>query len=121
MSSHISSRALDDEVSYVVPLSNYGTDGLCRDYTLRRSKWEAEANAGSHEARMDWMKYIGPIEEFGGCNPINGNFSAVALPLTRPDRLRLVAYLLECTGSAHHMFCHRTLVILFGVSPLKKL
>lgn len=85
-----------DETSYIVSLSNYDTQSLCSNYTLRRHKFETEANAGCHEARKDWIKYIGPIEQFGGCNPINGNFSAVVLPLAKPERLRLIAYVLEC-------------------------
>jgi hypothetical protein len=85
-----------DETSYLVPLSHYDTHSLCSGYTLRRHKSESEANAGCHEARQDWIKYIGPIEQFGGCNPLNGNFSAVVLPLAKPERLRLIAYVLEC-------------------------
>ena len=90
-------QASDDETSYLVSLSHYDTHSLCSDYTLRRHKYESEANAGCYEARQDWIKYVGPIEEFGGCNPINGNFSAVVLPLTKPERLRMIAYVLECT------------------------
>ncbi|CAN9449237.1 unnamed protein product [Alternaria alternata] len=88
-------QASADETSYLVSLSNYDTHSLCSDYTLRRHKYESEANAGCYEARQDWIKYVGPIEEFGGCNPINGNFSAVVLPLTKPERLRMIAYVLE--------------------------
>lgn len=66
MSTHISSRELDDAISFTVPLSNYNTDSLCRNYTLRRHSWDAEASAGSHEARLDWIKYVGPTEQFGG-------------------------------------------------------
>lgn len=42
------------------------------------------------------MQYIGPATEFGGCNPLNGNFTALVLPLCKPERLQLVAYVLEC-------------------------
>ena len=92
----MSVQVLDDVTSYIVPISQYDTHGLCSDYTLRRHKYEAKANAGCLEARSDWIKYIGPIVQFGGCNPINGNFSAVVLPLCKPERLRLIAYVLEC-------------------------
>ncbi|KAI5376644.1 hypothetical protein J4E82_004590 [Alternaria postmessia] len=88
-------QASADETSYLVSLSHYDTSSLCSDYTLRRHKYEPEANAGCYEARQDWIIYVGPIEEFGGCNPINGNFSAVVLPLTKPERLRMIAYVLE--------------------------
>ncbi|CAN9134015.1 unnamed protein product [Alternaria alternata] len=88
-------QASADETSYLVSLSHYDTHSLCSDYTLRRHKYKSEANAGCYEARQDWIKYVGPIEEFGGCNPINGNFSAVVLPLTKPERLRMIAYVLE--------------------------
>jgi len=91
-----SKQALDDETSYLVSLSRYETQNLCSGYTLRRHRFEFEANIGCHEARLDWIKYIGPIEEFGGCNPINGNFTALVLPLVKPERVRLLAYIIEC-------------------------
>ncbi|KAI2484278.1 Geranylgeranyl pyrophosphate synthase/Polyprenyl synthetase [Pyrenophora tritici-repentis] len=100
----MSSQALDDATSYIIPLSTYDTHGLCTNYPLRRHKWEAEANAGSQQARSDWIKYIGPIEEFGTCNPINGNYPAVALPFTKPERLSLIAYLME------YLFLYDTVV-----------
>lgn len=90
----MSTQASDDLNSYLIPISQYDTHGLCSNYVLRRHKYEAEANAGCHEARSDWIKYIGPIQQFGGCNPFNGNFSAVVLPLSEPKRLRLIAYVL---------------------------
>jgi hypothetical protein len=93
---NMSTQASDDVTSYLVPISQYNTYGLCSNYILRRHKCEVEANPGCREARLDWIKYIGPIEQFGGCNPINGNFSAVVLPLSKPERLRLIAYVLEC-------------------------
>lgn len=86
----------DDATSYELELTDYDTYGLCSKYRLRRHKYEIEANAGCYEARTDWIKYIGPVELFGGCNPINGNFSSLVLPLCKPERLRLVAYVLEC-------------------------
>ncbi|KAF2202999.1 geranylgeranyl pyrophosphate synthase [Delitschia confertaspora ATCC 74209] len=85
----------DGLTSHLVDLSQYDTHGLCANYTLRRHKFEKEANAGCHEARSDWIKYIGPIKGFGNCNPINGNFTAVVLPLCKPERIRLLAYVLE--------------------------
>jgi hypothetical protein len=92
MSPHIS----DDDTSYLVEITHYDTNSLCSNYTLRRHKDESEANAGCQEARADWTKYIGPIKQYGGYNPINGNFTAVVLPLSRPERVRLIAYVLEC-------------------------
>ncbi|KAF9768247.1 hypothetical protein IL306_014475 [Fusarium sp. DS 682] len=85
--------------SELVDISRFDTHGLCTDYTLRRHKFEDLADLGCHKARSDWAKYVGPVSEFGGCNHINGNFSAVVLPLCRPDRLELVAYVLECKES----------------------
>ena len=85
-----------DETSYPVSLSRYDTQNLCSGYTLRRHRFESETNTACHEARLDWIKYVAPIEEFGGCNPINGNFTALVLPLTKPERLGLIAYAFEC-------------------------
>jgi hypothetical protein len=86
----------DDVTSFEVNLEDYDTHGLCSNYTLRRHKYESEANAGCHEARSDWIRFIGPVDQFGGCNPVNGNFSSLAYPLCKPERLRLLAYVLEC-------------------------
>lgn len=86
----------DNTTSHVVDMSGYNTQGFCPGYTLRRHIFEAEANHGSYEARLDWQRYIGPEDQFGGCNPVNGNFSSVVLPLCHPERLRLVAYVHEC-------------------------
>lgn len=51
-----------------------------------------------------WIQNIGPIEPFDGCNPINGNFSAVVLPLCKPDRLKTIGYILECEYSIQEGF-----------------
>jgi hypothetical protein len=87
----------DEPTAETLDISQYATDGFCQDYPLKRHRHEALANAGSLEARRDWARYIGHAGEFGGCNPLNGNFTALVLPLCRPDRIRLVAYILECT------------------------
>jgi hypothetical protein len=87
--------------SELLDISRFDTEGLCNDYTLRRHKFEHLADRGCHKARSDWAKHVGPVKEFGGCNHINGNFSAVVLPLCRPDRLELVAYVLECEFEGH--------------------
>ncbi|KAF5246881.1 hypothetical protein FAUST_1066 [Fusarium austroamericanum] len=84
------------ETSDLVDISRFDTHGLGANYKLRRHKFEHLADTGCHKARSDWVNHIGPLTEFGGCNHINGNFSAVVLPLCRPDRLELVAYVLEC-------------------------
>jgi hypothetical protein len=77
-------------------LSQYDTQGFCPNYPLLRHRYESLANLGCHEARADWIQYVGPAAEFGGCNPLNGNFTALVLPVCRPERLQLVAYILEC-------------------------
>jgi hypothetical protein len=88
---------LEDVTSDHIDISHYDTHGFCQGYSLRRHRYESLANAGSHEARKDWIHFIGPVAEFGGCNPANGNFAALVLPGCKPERLRLVAYILECT------------------------
>ena len=90
------SSTSDDLTSYPLDLSQYDTHGLCTKYSLRKHKYESEANAGCQEARQDWIQNVGPVNQFGGCNPLNGNFTAVVLPLCKPERLRLLAYILEC-------------------------
>lgn len=74
--------------------SNIG--GFCDQYSLRRHKHEDKADQGCLRLREDWEKYIGPIERWGSCNPFEGNFGSVVLPMCRPDRLALVCYIFEC-------------------------
>ncbi|KAK4120553.1 terpenoid synthase [Parathielavia appendiculata] len=85
----------DEPTAETLDIAQYAAHGFCPAYPLKRHRHETLANAGYHEAREDWAKYIGPACEFGGCNPLDGNFTAVVLPLCRPERLRLVAYILE--------------------------
>jgi hypothetical protein len=84
------------DIAEILDLSKYDTHGFCPEYPLARHKYERAADDGCHEARLDWIQYIGPVTEFGGCNPRNGNFAALVLPLCKPERLRLTAYILEC-------------------------
>lgn len=93
---------VNNRTSNLVDLSQFDTEGFCRSYTLRRHVFEHLANAGCQEARVDWAKYIAPVDKFGGCNPINGNFTALVLPFCRPERLHLVAYILECKAIELH-------------------
>jgi hypothetical protein len=88
--------SLDDATSYPIKLSCYDTRGLCSGFQLRRHKFESEANAGSHEARLDWIKHVGPLNQFGVCNPVNGHLVAMVLPLCKPERMRLLGYVYEC-------------------------
>lgn len=63
---------------------------------LRRHKNEAEINRATHSARQDWRRYIGPIDTFGNANPYHGSFVSLVLPFTLPDRVAVLAYLIEC-------------------------
>ncbi|KAK4100847.1 terpenoid synthase [Parathielavia hyrcaniae] len=89
----------DGPTAETLDIAQYATHGFCPGFTLKRHRYETLANAGSHEARTDWAHYIGPSGEFGGCNPVNGNFTSLVVPLCRPDRLRLVAYVIESDSS----------------------
>ncbi|KAK4171121.1 isoprenoid synthase domain-containing protein [Triangularia setosa] len=85
------------ETVYLSQYAHTEAAGFCHGYPLARHGVESEANKGSHEARQDWIKYIGcgPVGEYGGCNPADGHFCALVLPMCKPERLRLVSYLLE--------------------------
>jgi hypothetical protein len=86
----------ETDTAEILDLSKYDTHGFCPGYPLRIHKYETLADAGCHEARTDWIHYIGPADEFGGCNPLDGNCTALVLPLCKPERLQLVAYVMEC-------------------------
>jgi len=86
----------DDMVFEQLDIDGLDTQGFCAGYQLRRHKHEDAAITGYHEARSDWHRHIGPIEQFGGANPIHGDFTSLALPLCiEPRRLRHIAYILE--------------------------
>ncbi|OCL09914.1 terpenoid synthase [Glonium stellatum] len=89
-----STYSSEEETSSAVRLLSHDTQGFCQGYDLRQHKYKTEANHGSYEARLDWSNYIGPIEKFGGCNPFDGHFASLVLPLCKPERLRLVSYIL---------------------------
>jgi ophiobolin F synthase len=91
------STYLPEDLSMALDMSNYPTQGLSQEYVLRRHKFESEADEGIYDARLDWIKYIGRLDEFGSENPINGNYTALCLPLCRPERIQLVSYIVECT------------------------
>ncbi|KAF1941360.1 terpenoid synthase [Clathrospora elynae] len=86
----------DDEISAIVDLAQYRTElcGLCEGYVLRRHESEAEAIKGCEEARADWEKHVGSPGP-GSANQVDGTFCAIVLPLCLPERLGLVAYVLE--------------------------
>jgi hypothetical protein len=85
-----------DKTSHIVPISNKELQGFGKGYTLRNHKDEDVVNNASHTARQDWVRYVGPIETFGGCNPYHGNFTSLTLPFTQPERLAICAYFIEC-------------------------
>lgn len=85
-----------DELSVLVARDASDIDGLCHGYELRRHKHQQNANEGSLHCREDWTRYIGPIERWGNCNPYEGHFAAVVLPMCKPERLPLVSYIFEC-------------------------
>jgi hypothetical protein len=85
-----------DKTSVLIKPMLYDTLGFCENYAVRRHKHEEDANKGSHEARTDWCKFIGPIDKFGGCNPFSGHFVSLVLPMCKPERLDVISYILEC-------------------------
>lgn len=87
----------EEATSFKVP-RNESSDigGFCDQYSLRRHKHEEKADQGCLSLREDWERYIGPIERWGSCNPFEGNFGSMVLPMCKPDRLALVCYIFEC-------------------------
>lgn len=86
----------DHDTSVALDICDFDTHGLGRQYPLRRHRYEHLSKAGFFEARQDWLQYVGPTDEFGCCNTINGDFASLVFPLTKPERLHLVAYFSEC-------------------------
>ncbi|KAE8369819.1 isoprenoid synthase domain-containing protein [Aspergillus caelatus] len=85
----------EDDTSYRVERSAPDIEGFCHHYAMRQHKYEEKANLGSLQCRADWVKYIGPIERWGSCNPYEGHFGSVVLPLCKPERLAIISYIFE--------------------------
>lgn len=95
MESHLTTEY--DRTSDVVNgISEEERHGFGNGLHLRRHKCEALTNDAMHQTRKDWRDLIGPIETFGNANPYDGNFVALVLPFTRPERLAVSTYFLEC-------------------------
>ena len=86
------------KTSTQIPRSTPSIQGFCHNYPLRRHKYEHEkANIeGSFQCRADWERYVGPVGRWGSCNPWEGHFGAVVLPLCWRERLGVVCYVFEC-------------------------
>ena len=89
----------DETASRPLELTQYDTRGFCHGFPARRHNHEEEANNGSREARADWVRYIGPVDTAGGCNPFSGHFAALTLPTCKPETLRLISYVLDTLSS----------------------
>ncbi|RHZ58361.1 hypothetical protein CDV55_105563 [Aspergillus turcosus] len=89
----------DDQTSSIVPRPTPDIEGFCKEYSLRRHRFEDESNKGSLQCRADWVDFIGPIERWGCCNPWEGNFGAVVLPFCKPERLAIICYIFESAKS----------------------
>ena len=87
-----------DIISDIVEMPQGDHLGFCPGYQLRRPKMaaEKEANQGSHQARRDWHRLIGPIDTFANTNPYQGNFASICAPFMLAERAALVSYLFEC-------------------------
>ena len=85
----------DETISRPLDLAQYETQGFCDGYPARRHNYEKEADIGLREARADWVRYIGPVDIAGGCNPFSGHFASLVLPTCKPERLRLISYVFE--------------------------
>ena len=85
----------DETISRPLHLAQYETQGFCEGYPARRHNHEKEADIGLREARADWVRYIGPVDIAGGCNPFSGHFASLTLPTCKPERLRIISYVFE--------------------------
>lgn len=101
MQALLHSRMNYDSISDIVKVPQGSHLGFCAGYQLRRPKSdvEAEANRGTHQARQDWHRLIGPIDTFANANPYHGSFGALTVPFTMKDRAAIVSYLFECKST----------------------
>ncbi|KAH7041405.1 isoprenoid synthase domain-containing protein [Microdochium trichocladiopsis] len=90
-----SSHLPPDALSVVIDASEYDTQGFGAGWETRRHRHESVANRASFEARADWLRLVGPTDEFGSCNPPNGNWTALTMPFCRPERMWIAAYIVE--------------------------
>jgi hypothetical protein len=95
MVAHIRIDSTDEPTAFALDFASYDTQKFHTNLPVRIHKLDAEANDGCREARLDWIKYCGPAIQFGNCNPVNGNFTSLTMPLVIPERLRWIGYIYE--------------------------
>lgn len=87
----------DEKYSDAIDTSQFDTHGLVQSLRARKHQNEDLANEGTRQARRDWLKYVGDLDdEPGGGGCVNGHFAALTLPTCKPERLRIIAYIYEC-------------------------
>lgn len=97
------------------PLS-YDNQGLCDGIPLRVHRNSDTDEAGTIRLRSDWRKYVGPLplaSHGGNMGPIY-NFTSVAIPECRPDRLEIVSYIMELG------FLHDDLIDISKISEVSR-
>ncbi|KAF2756361.1 terpenoid synthase [Pseudovirgaria hyperparasitica] len=83
--------------SYMIDPESYDNQGLCVGIPVRVSRYSYLDDAATVRLRNDWRKYVGPLPATslgGNMGPLY-NFTSAAIPECRPERLGIVAYIME--------------------------
>jgi fusicocca-2,10(14)-diene synthase/ophiobolin F synthase len=86
--------------SHLMDPSSYDAtlDGLCTDIPVRVHRNAELADRGALRAQKDWQRVAGPLSQgHAGVIGPEHNFVASCMPEILPDRLELVAYIVEIT------------------------
>jgi fusicocca-2,10(14)-diene synthase/ophiobolin F synthase len=84
--------------SLLVDPSTYDTtmDGLCTNMPLRVHRNASLADRGALRAQRDWQRFFGSLPPgYSGAMGPEYNFVATCMPEILPERLELVAYVIE--------------------------
>ncbi|KAF7194703.1 Ophiobolin F synthase [Pseudocercospora fuligena] len=88
---------MEYQYSYQLDPSSYDSQGLCNGIPLRVHRNSDLEEAGTIRLQTDWRRYVGhlPVQSYGSTMGPIYNFTSVAIPECRPDRIELVSYIME--------------------------
>lgn len=86
---------MDFVYSAELPAFTNSTGGLAGDIPVRRNLHGFKEEIGASQARRDWQKFVGNLDNFHGSMSPKYGLMQVAVPECLPDRLSIIAYASE--------------------------
>ncbi len=83
---------MEFKFSDLIDPSTYETESICNNIPLRKHKESFKEHSGALRAQKDWIKLVGPLNDYKGGLGSEYSFIQVTVPECLPDRLEILAY-----------------------------